>query len=341
MRRCINTPRTNRRGSILPFVLVALATIALLAGTFASTSWHAVRSANLAARATRAQAAADEGIARAIARWPADSLTSTAIGITRMASAVTSLGTAVDLRFTRTHPLAAWIEARVVTDGVAQGVTRGMQLVPPLLPVDAAVLTSGAVEAHGTTTITHALAPFDAAHCAPVSSTPPTPVVAWATRADTHGAWTPLPTSRAPPGTWRAQLDAAWPRILARSATRALATLPVLEPATGWTAAQLPIADSVIIGPIGWRGLLIAPGPLTIDGDVTMTGVLMVRGPLTVRSGRLTVRGTVIIDDGVATTVQLGGSSVIRMDACATSHALAIVAVPRLHPFSSWHTVTW
>lgn len=337
----MNGIRAPRRGSVLPFVLAALATLALLAGTFASTSWHALRAASLAARATRAQAAADDGIARAIARWPADSLAALNIGITRATNATTILGAPIALRLTRTHPLAAWIEARVVTDGVSQGVTRAVQLVPPVVPTDAALLTSGAVEAHGATTVMVALASFDATQCAPAGTAPPTPVVSWTTRADIHGPWTPLPASRAPPPTWRAELDAAWPRLIARSATRPLATLPVLEPLTGWGAAQLPGADSVAAGPVGWRGLLIAPGPLIVDGDLSITGLLMVHGPLTVRSGRLTVRGAVLVDDGVATTVQLGGSSSVRHDACAIAHALATVAVPRLHPFSTWHTVTW
>lgn len=331
----------ERAGSVLPFVLAALATLALLIATFASTSWHALRAAHVAARATRAQSAADDGIAHAIARWPADSLATLTVGAVRVTSAITTLGVPITIRLTRSHPLVAWVDARVTVDGVAQGVVRAVQLVPPQLPVDAALLTSGAVEAHGATIVTDALAPFDAAVCTPMVAPPPTSVVAWATRADSNGPWTPLPASRVPPPTWRAQLDAAWPRILARSTTRALATLPALEPTTGWSAAQLPSADSAINGPVGWRGLLVAPGPLVVDGDVRITGMLVVRGPLIVRSGRLTVRGAVLVDDGVATTVQLGGSSTLHGDACAVAHALATVAVPRLHPFSTWHTVTW
>jgi hypothetical protein len=139
------------------------------------------------------------------------------------------------------------------------------------------------------------------------------------------------------PAAVHAAVDAAWPLIVPQAAPR---TSWPRRGLPSWGAAQLPAGDSILDGPLRWRGLLVHDGALTVRGAVEIDGVLLVRGSLEARGAQLTVRGALLVADRDGPGAIIDPSASLTWDPERIAMALATVARPRLAPFRAWQAVT-
>lgn len=328
-----------RAGSVLPFVIVAVAAAGLLSFTFTGTGLRAVRAARLEWSADRSLLAAEEALLRSLASWRSDSLWLDSLAAERRDVRRTTAGEEVEVVRWRTHPLVVWTMARHRTapgapDGVNRRVARAFHLMPPHAPITATLTTSQEVRGGDGTLISGGDVPVPDSPCGLVRDTASvTPLAAAGLRGDPM-PWTGRPALVSPPVTVAADVARFW--SLASPLTESL-TSPVLPtafpPRRAWHAVTLE-GPTIIAGPTRFRGLLLVNGSLELRGAVHVDGVLVVRGPLDARLAQWQLRGAAVVLGDVA----LGTHSQLFYDRCAVQSALAAVAVPSTAPFFVWTT---
>jgi hypothetical protein len=337
----------GRRGFVLPFVLLAVATGSLLAFALVNDGWQSARAVRLAETGSAALDAAEEGVALALAHWEADSVWATPPGGIATRRFVTAGGRPVDVEWQRTHPLVAMLRTRAGFPGTARRgpvqreVLRAVWLQVPQWPIPAALTVTGSVTGQQGTLLSGLDVPTPASPCGMVRDTSSVAAVAaQSVSGDPMMAWPgqPLPVAE-PPGVTDS-VTSAMPRVSSR-ASRLSPTGPTPFPVrNGWQALVLTGLSVAIEGPTLWRGLVVVEGSLTMRGPVTVEGLLVVRGPLDARAAQLLVRGAVLVVDPNGGGAALGAASRLFYDRCAIQMALATVARPALRPFSLWQSLS-
>lgn len=338
--------RPDRRGFVLPLVVIAMILVALLAGTAQSAAWRATRAARQAWNGERALLAADEAIARTIAGWNAETFAMRAIGNRTNTMVSTATGENVAVSTARTQPLAAFIEADAgsQTAGAARRahrrVGRAVLLVPPLLPHDAALVALSPLRLTGTAFISgRDDAGID--ECGPFRDTSSVAGIHALTR-HVDSTTTVIGASAfvAVIDSTRdiATFNAAWPLIASRATPRPSPLATALTPAQpNWRAiivgdtASLTLSDTV-----AHEGLLAIDGDVVITGALRVRGLLVVRGSIDASIGRLDVQGAMVVRSATNRTTSLGGTVTLQYTPCAVARALAAVATPSSAPFRLW-----
>ncbi|WP_353266211.1 hypothetical protein [Gemmatimonas sp.] len=337
----------HRRGFVLPFVLLAVATGSLLAFALVNEGWQSARAVRLAETGSAALDAAEEGQALALAHWDVDSLWATPPGEIATRRVVTAGGRPVDVEWQRTHPLVAMLRTRAGFPGTARRgpvereLLRAVWLRAPHWPIPAALTVAGNVTGQQGTLLSGLDVPTPASPCGMVRDTASVAAVAaQAVSGDPVTAWPGQPPRIAdPPGL--ADSVTSWlPRVSPRASIVSLTGAAPFPVRRGWQALMLTGSPAIIEGPSLWRGLVVVEGPLTMRGSVTIEGLLVVRGPLEVRAAQLLVRGAVVVVDPNGGGAALGAASRIFYDRCAIQMALATVARPALRPFSLWQSLS-
>lgn len=335
----------NRRGYVLPFVIVAISASATLALAFVGGALRGHRAGRHGRQAESVALAVDEVMAATQRGWRADSLWKLPPGATVSRTIEQPDGVQHDITWRRSHPLVAWLEVRgtrlnpVVEERAGRRRLRALWLEPPELPLPAALTAAGAVTGEGASTVSGADTPTAAMPCGmhrealdvpPVAASPLGPAPA--------AVWPAMPVAVAAPGSLASSLAVAMVPIAAHSQILLRDSMPAPLPVSpGWHALFLDGPQVVIQGPAHWRGLLTVRGALRLQGIVHLDGVLVVRGGLDARNAQLRVRGAVLVADSLASPVHLGGDSEVAYDRCAVQMALATVATPRRLPFALWH----
>ncbi|MCO4099813.1 MAG: hypothetical protein HEQ38_10505 [Gemmatimonas sp.] len=337
----------DRRGFVLPFVLLAVATGSLLAFALVNDGWQSARAVRLAETGSAALDAAEEGQALALAHWEVDSVWATPPGGIATRRVVTAGGRPVDVEWQRTHPLVAILRTRAGIPGTARRgpiqreLLRAVWLHAPHWPIPAALTVTGSVTGQQGTLLSGLDVPTPASPCGMVRDT--SSVAALAARAvsgDPVTAWPGQPPHVADPPGLADSIASTLPRVSRRASIVSLTGPTPFPVRNGWQALVLTGLSVVIEGPTLWRGLVVVEGPLTMRGTVTIEGVLAVRGPLDARAAQLLVRGAVVVVDPNGGGAELGAASRIFYDRCAIQMALATVARPALRPFSLWQSLS-
>lgn len=311
----------SRPGFALPLVLATAAVALLVVLASSATTWRAYRGARLAFSAASIDLAAERGLVTALEVGVHDSLISRPLFDTLRAQIVDAEGITLALSTFRSSPWVAWIVATASEGGssnadAARAIrTRAMRLRPPVLPVAAALTTNSLVDSVGAQLI--GSLPVDASGC------------------DGDRGQSMTAARQLPVDTLRNQLNRVWATLT----TRASAWHGDAPNDSRWRSAVLPAADSVLVGPHRWQGLLLHDGPLRVIGDLTVNGVLVVRGHFDASAARLTVLGALIVADSLSFPVRLGPAR-IQWERCAVSMALGAVSQAVSAPFDLWRTVT-
>jgi hypothetical protein len=340
-------PSTHeRRGFILPFVLLAVAATSLLACAFTIEGLQSLRAVRGTAHGALASNAAEVALANALARYRDDSLWTVQIGRERTTT-VTAHGQVVTVRWQRTHPLVAVLRAIAEppvarrVDATRRDLYRAVWLDPPKVPVLAALATNGPVRSAVGAVVSGADSVLPGSPCGDQRDTASVAaVLANRIEGQPTGSWSGAMTVNSPPSAFLADLASALADVGTRVPARVLpsATEP-LPPSHSWAAMWLRADTVAVRGPARFTGLLIVEGTLVLTGTIDMQGLLLVTGPLDAAAARLSVQGAVIAADSRASGVMLGPHTRLFFDRCAVQMALATVARPTLAPFSLWFSL--
>jgi hypothetical protein len=334
----------NRRGSVLPFVIIAIGASATLVLAFITAAWRGHRAGRHARQAEGVTLAADEVLADAQLAWRADSLWTLPPGAAATRAIDLPDGVHADIVWRRSHPLVAWLAVHVSRNSpipeerASRRRVRALWLESPPIPLPAALAASGAVTGEGATTVTGIDTPLASMPCGVQrDAVDVAPVVATQVGPAASATWPAMPAWMVAPGTLASQAASVLPVVVQRSAAVVRDSSPAPFPASaGWHALVLDGPLLVVQGPTVWRGLLTVRGALRLQGLVQIEGVLIVRGAFDARGAQLRVRGAVLVADSLGAAVQLGGDSEVTYDRCAVQMALATVATPRSAPFFLW-----
>lgn len=337
----------HRRGFVLPFVLLAVATGSVLAFALVNDGWQSARAVRLAEIGNAVLEAAEEGQAIALSRWDADSVWAAPPGGVVTRRVVTSGGPPVDIVWQRTHPLVALLRTRSVLPGnarrapVQRELLRAVWLRAPSWPMPAALTVAGSVTGGQGTLLSGYDVPTPSSPCGMRRDTSSVAAVsAWSVSGDPRSAWAGQPSPIAVPTGLGDSLAAAVSLVSPRATIVSLRGPSPFPAHLGWQALVLPGQPVVIQGPTRWRGLVVVDGPLELRGTVTVEGVLVVRGPLDARTAQLVVHGAAVVVDPQGGGAQLGSDTRILYDRCAVQMALATVARPAIRPFSLWQPLS-
>lgn len=333
----------NRRGYVLPFVIVAVGASATLALAFITAAWRGHRAGRHGRQAEGVALATDQLLAESQVAWRRDSLWTRPPGVAITTNRVLADGVHTDITWRRSHPLVAWLQVEatrrspIAEERASRTRWRAFWLQPPPLPLLAALTTSGSVTADGATTIDGIDTPLADLPCGLERETQSVVPVVAAHVGPAATAWPAMPAWQPAPISLDAQLADVLPAIASSSVTHPRDSLPSPLPVSpGWHAVLLEGPVVVIQGPTQWRGLLTVRGDLQLRGPVEIEGVLVVRGSLDASAATVRVRGAVLVADSVAVPVPLGSAMHIAYDRCAVQMALATVATPRSSPFRLW-----
>jgi hypothetical protein len=334
----------RRVGFVLPLVLALVAASTVGFYTLSTSAWRAQRHSRSARATLRVQLAADEALAAGVVALPVESLTSRPLGASWSRSTRISGNIEVTERWLRTAPMTAWLLVQTREQGSTtlgpspplQGVAaertmahvlRALWLRPPEWPMSAALSTTGTVDLSQGGVVRGSGGAADSSGCARE----------WHTGAA---------AVRSAMGDTLAQpLDRAVQEMQARAAPWRVSDGtpgPTVGGQNGppWRARAMNEADTVLAGPVAFRGVLLRDGLLRITGDVDVEGLLIVRGPLRLEGARVRVRGAVVLADPLRRAVELPAGVAVAWDRCAIDMALATVAQPVSTPFRLWHAVT-
>lgn len=333
----------DRRGFVLPFVIVAIAALSLLTMTLVSEGLQSVRGARAMMSAADADDAAETAISQALADFTVDSVWQLPIGQPRVRSQVLN-GLSVDVRWQRHQPLFASLRASVAGGAarhwnrVARDHFRAVWFAPPPIPVPAAMTTNGPVIGREGTLISGADVALPTSPCSSARDTQSVAAVsAPAIAPSTPGAWPGAPIASAPHLGLLTQLQQIEPVLRQRMPLVTVSSAPRTLPISSGVRALLLSGDTVAITePTEWTGLLVVRGHLVFTGTVRLIGLLLVLGSVDASAAALTIQGALISADPGATGVMLGGQSQLLFDRCAVQMALATVSRPSLGPFALW-----
>ncbi|HEY0931456.1 MAG TPA: hypothetical protein VGE27_16155 [Gemmatimonas sp.] len=345
-------PAPVRAGFTLPFVIIALGAVGIMALTFVTVTIRDASAVDRAAHAQRLAMAANAALALAMDRWRADSLWAHPLsaGITR--TTVATQGDRLTLTVRRTHPLVAVldVDARYRDPRHAVEMRRHAQnivwLEPPDANLTAALTAAGDVTARDPTLLSGVDLNDAASPCGADRDTLSVgSVTAYDVSPETVNGWTlpqrsPL-TSDDLPGLDRLRLTALrLGPVVSRSADPAPVNVTG-STSPNWQLLSLQGPVIRLNGNSHHRGLLLIDGDLVLTGTLALEGLLVVSGALDARGGALTVHGAVVVlgNGGAVGQViaTLGHATRVQFDRCRVGMALATVATPRMAPFQLWN----
>lgn len=339
----------RRHGFTLPFVVIALAAVGILAMTFATVTIRDVTAADRATHAQRIALTARASLAQAAHQWRDDSLWARDLATSIVHTTALANGDHVSVELHRTHPLSVTIRAvasfrdRRHPVEVRRELQQVLWLAPPTIPQHAALTVLGNVAALDPTLITGVDLVGGQSPCGAERDTlSVADIAAHTVQADSAGVWTLMPVMPPAPvdssGAFDAVRTAALSMGMVISRSAAPAALPVSMTASpAWHLLSLQGSDVQLAGTNAFRGLLLIDGDLTLTGALTVEGILLVRGALDTRHGQLVVNGRVaVLGVGVApgnTAARLGSATRVQFDRCRVDMALATIAAPQTAPF--------
>ena len=338
--------RRQRKGFVLPLVIVATLLVAALAGAAQFAAWRATRAARQAFNGERALLGADESIAQTVANWNAESFAVSPIGSRSTSRLHTTTGEAVDVTVTRTAPLIAWVDVSATTqrDGAPtrarRRIGRALFAEPPPLPLTAALVALTPVALRGTTRISGIDIATINDECGPWRDT--TSIAALHNRIhhiDSTVAITGAPPIATTVDTTRdlAAFNVAWQLIAARAVPRRASANAPLPNEPPWRALLVHDTTTIrLAGASQHLGLVAIDGNLVVHGALTIRGLLIVRGSVDATAGQLDIEGAVVIYAPNGTPSSLGNTSTVRYSQCALRRALAAVSLPDPQPFRIW-----
>ncbi len=342
----------SQHGFVMPYVLIALSVVGVLAFTLATTALRDGKAVSRAANAQRISMMGDEALAVAAQNWRRDSLWShdPDTSITEHAQLSSLESQTVTIR--RSHPLVAWISAVMTHEdpssaqSVRRELTRAVWLEPPPVAIAAALTVSGDVSASDPTLISGNDVYDSGSPCGSLSDTVSVAAMsADAVRSDSGSAWTLRPPDHGRdnldsiPGV-RQLLDAA--AAMGSTELRSAVPAPVVDGVESlrWQILSLRGGLVHLSGASRYRGLLVVDGSLIVTGSLRLDGILLVTGTLDASQGQLAVVGAVIVlgagEVASVASAQLGSATTIRFDRCMVEMALATVATPGSVPFRLW-----
>lgn len=351
------TAGRDRRGMILPLVLIGMLVLLALSAAMQTAAWRSLRGARGQWDAQRGAYLADAAIVQTLATWVGDSVAAAPIGTRRRTTATLADGWRTATTVARTAPLVAVIQtvarrehagaaAARVADGarIRRIVARTVWLQPPSLPLLAAATVLG----HATVgdaridgrDLPGAYAPaLD--DCGIFRDTSSVPAIAARTvgvvgAATLLGAQRPLDSAGL--AALHIQFDAAMALLRTRARSSVLSAVGTIPMAPAWQAMVIHAPTRVTLdGPSSHVGLLAIDGDLHVRGSLRVHGLLLVQGALEV-SGQLDVDGALVVRDAAQRGTQFGHHTHVRYAPCLLARAAAAVAVPRSATFGIWNS---
>lgn len=344
----------TRAGLVLPFVLITLVVVLALSAGVQTMAWRATRGARSQWDAQRAEFAADAAMYQALSRWNAESLAQRPIGTAEIRATTDPMGWQTEVTVLRTGTLVAFASATTTRassralsdpDRVWRRVMTVVRLVPPRIPVLAAVTILGDAELASATLDGRdrlPVVPTGSDDCGTVRNTASLGAVAVGR---TIGANTPIAygaqTMLLAPSlqSARDQFDTAWSGIVGKATVNTVNSATTLASTVPWRAIVMTSASTVTLtGASSHIGLFAVDGDLAIDGSLRVDGVLVVRGALRVNGGPLIVRGALIVRDANTLGTRLNTATSVQYAPCVVGRALSVVATPQFAPFLIWNS---
>ena len=339
------SPDRAARGFALPWTLLTLLLVSLMAASGFLFTWLEGQSARAFMRATEAFYVAEGGLATALAEveGPNPSLPPVSLG---GGTATVTFEPLIDLRPGET---VFRVESRgeIASGGATFERSVGQLLWvagPPRMP-GALVLRGSMSGAPPQGTIT-GLDPLGGA--CPEQPSPVAGVAYW-------GGPPPVPDSSltirgSPPDqliaaavSVAAQTGIRWPELLAVWGPRPDATVPPdpwPAPGSGWPSIRVPGSTALGAAESG-RGALVVEGDLTLDAGFAWRGLILVGGTLLL-NGDVSIRGTVAsgIAGGLGVAADFAGHRIdVRFDACAVLEAARRLTAPPAAIPGTWYEV--
>jgi len=344
--------QTERRGFVLPLVIIAMLLVAGLAASLQGVVWRATRQARLGFAGERALHAADAAIVAQLSLWDARAFASMPIGTRTVFTPALPSGRSATVTLVRTSIDGALIEALGISthNGIPQDaerrVTRILTVrnVPLKLESPLTVLGSAVFASAGTVTTT--------------DETPP----GWNT--DCAGSDSIDAPNRSVTDTLasRAMFDTRWSQWLATASrsefapgVTALAPIvsgPLCTPGSGelrrgmgavsactneWGARALINAWPLTLAASSrHQGVLLVDGDLDVVSDLEVFGLLIVRGALNDSGGHLRVMGAALVRDELGHGSRFGFASRVRYSRCALRRALSATGAPAAITTRGW-----
>ena len=334
-------------GFVLPWTLLVLLIVALLAAGGFLVTWLEGQSARAFTRATEAFFVAEGGLATALAlaEGPNPSVPPVSLG---GGTATVTFEPLLDLR-PGERVFRAESRGAVVTGGATFERSVGQILWiagPPRLP--GALVLVGGVGGPPPDGSISGLDPLGSA--CPEQPSPVAGVAYWGgppPAADSTLAIAGAPPDRSIPGgvSVAAETGIRWTELLADWGPQPHATVPP-DPwpgpgiGGGWPAIRIPGSVALGAGRSG-RGALVVEGDLTLDAGFSWRGIILVGGALFV-NGNISVRGALAsgLAGGLGVAADFGGHVVdLRYDACALAEAGRWLTAPPAGVPGTWYEV--
>ncbi|WP_420636104.1 hypothetical protein [Candidatus Palauibacter sp.] len=339
--------RRHSRGFALPWTMLVLLLVSLLAASGFLITWLEGQSARAFARATEAFYVAEGGLATALALAEGPNPSVPPVGLGGGTATVT-FEPLIDLRPGET---VFRVESRgeIVSGGATfeRSVGQLMWVAgPPRLP--GALVLFGGVSGPPPEGAISGLDPLGGA--CPEQPSPVAGVAYW-------GGPPPAPDSLltisgSPPDQWipgsvsvAAETGIRWTELLATWGPEPDATVPP-DPwpgpglGGGWPSIRIPGSATLGAASSG-RGALVVEGDLTLDGGFAWNGLILVGGALLL-NGDISVRGTLAsgIEGGLGVAADFAGHTIdLRFDACAVATAARRLTAPAAAIPGTWYEV--
>ncbi len=361
----------NRRGFVLPLVLLSLALMGALAGAVMLGSRLRWQSGKRSLEALQAHSAAESEVARLVARWDPLLADSMVVGrIAAIPAGSTGQGIAAAdsvMRLGQGLYLVRSVGLRTAADGTLlarDGVAELIRLESPSLPDSMAVATAGAVDvadagridgsdhvpsgwtgycpapaAVGVGVLT-AGGPSIGAHCTSGPCITGAPSIApdsafSSAVVQQRGAMSMSDLLAAADHRVGGTLSNVGPLVTGGRCTTA-DSLNWGDPAAPSAACggYFPViaaAPGTILSSGQGQGLLLATGALELAGNASFSGVVLATGPLVVRD-QARVTGLIVTDDSLL----VAGSAIVERSRCVIARVIRGVARPGKRVSRGW-----
>ncbi|WP_420635234.1 hypothetical protein [Candidatus Palauibacter sp.] len=337
----------HARGFALPWTMLVLLIVSLLAAGGFLITWLEGQSARAFARATEAFYVAEGGLATALAEAEGPNPSVPPVGLGG-GTATVAFEPLIDLRPGET---VFRVESRgeIVSGGATfeRSVGQLMWVAgPPRLP--GALVLFGGVSGPPPAGTISGLDPLGGA-----CPEQPSPVAGIAYRGGPPPSPDSLLTiSGSPPDQWipgsvsvAAETGIRWTELLATWGPEPDATVPP-DPwpgpgiGGGWPSIRIPGSAALGAASSG-RGALVVEGDLTLDGGFAWNGLILVGGALLL-NGDISVRGTLAsgLAGGLGLAADFAGHTIdLRFDACAVAAAARRLTAPAAQIPGTWYEV--
>lgn len=346
----------ERRGFVLPLVLLTTLLVAVLAANVQAAVWRSVRQARLGLAGERALHVSDAAISEQLLHWDRRAFASLPIGARLGSTTLYPAGLSAQVTVVRTSVDGAIIEAvgSSTQNGVAfaaqRRVTRTLALRNPPLSLASPLTLLGAASfaAPGAVSNIDETPPGWTTECAGTDSIDARTVTITDTTARRNvfdGAWNrwlaladrsesaPTVTTLAPVVTSALCAPGAGDPRRDASAISACTNEWGARAVTGAFANASPL---LLANSSRHQGVLLVDGDLNITGDLEVNGLLMVRGAIDASQGRLIVRGAALVRDELGHGSRFGFATRVRYSRCALRRALSATGAPAAITTRGW-----